>query len=288
MARTEVNGVQIEYEIIGNGSRSAIITPGGRFAKTMQGVKELAEELAKNDYRVLIWDRPNCGLSDICFEGETESKLNADVAAGLLRQLNMAPALVIGGSAGSRVSLLIAVRHPDVVERLVILWMTGGVIGVMGLGSIYYHDTWYKAQFKGGMQNVVEMLDWKPFCERDPRNRDYLLAWDPKAFRDRMVQWARSFIPDETTPMPDLTPADLRALKIPVMVYRSGEWDPHHTREASEWVAKLIPNSRLVEPPWGDREWIVRTTEAEETKDHTGLFKSWPMMAPQILEFAQS
>jgi pimeloyl-ACP methyl ester carboxylesterase len=155
----------------------------------------------------------------------------------------------------------------------------------MGLAFLYYHDTWYSAQFEGGMKNVVELKEWKPFCERDARNRDYLLNWDPAQFRDRMVQWARSFIPQDDTPMPDLTPDELRAIKVPVMVYHSGEWDPHHTRRASEWVAELIPNSRLVEPPWGDREWIERTSEAAQSGDDTGLFKSWPKMAPQILEF---
>jgi hypothetical protein len=36
----------------------------------------------------------------------------------------------------------------------------------------------------------------------------------------------------------------------------------------------------MVEPPWGDREWIDRMMSQEG-----GLFKSWGMLAPQIAEF---
>ena len=61
-------------------------------------------ELAKNGFRTVIWDRPNCGDSDISFDGVNESRLNANALAGLLRALDMPPALVIGGSAGQDAS----------------------------------------------------------------------------------------------------------------------------------------------------------------------------------------
>ena len=40
------------------------------------------------------------------------------------------------------------------------------------------------------------------------------------------------------------------------------------------------PLARLVEPPWGDREWIERGEAREE-----GLFARWPLLAPQLLEW---
>ena len=36
----------------------------------------------------------------------------------------------------------------------------------------------------------------------------------------------------------------------------------------------------LAEPPWGDREWIDRMIAADGA-----LFKSWGMLAPQLVEF---
>jgi hypothetical protein len=45
-------------------------------------------------------------------------------------------------------------------------------------------------------------------------------------------------------------------------------------------VAELLPQARLVEPPWGDREWIERQGTHDE-----GLFVRWPKLAPQLLEW---
>src|SRR5262249_48955944 len=134
--RVTVNGLEIEYEVIGKGD-PVVITPGGRFSKETPGVRELAEALAQGGKQVVIWDRPNCGGSYVSFEGENESAMNADTLAGLLRALDMAPALVVGGSAGSRVSLLTAARHPKVVSNLFILWISGGPIGLASLAVTY-------------------------------------------------------------------------------------------------------------------------------------------------------
>jgi len=116
MPRTEVDGVSIAYEIVGDG-RPWVLTPGGRFSKDYPGVRELAVALAERGNRVLIWDRPNCGESEVCFRGDSESEMQADILAGLLRALDMAPAVVIGGSGGARVSLLAANRHRDVARN---------------------------------------------------------------------------------------------------------------------------------------------------------------------------
>ena len=72
--------------------------------------------------------------------------------------------------------------------------------------------------------------------------------------------------------------SDAKALGIPALVFRSGVSDPHHTRATSEALAEILPGARLVEPPWGDREWIERGEAREE-----GLFARWPLLAPQLL-----
>ncbi len=111
MATADIDGTRIAYEVIGEGTPWAI-TPGGRFSKDTPGVRELAEALAGHGQQVLIWDRPNTGASDVCFEGASESAMQADRLAGLLEHLGMAPAVIVGGSGGARVSLLTAARHP--------------------------------------------------------------------------------------------------------------------------------------------------------------------------------
>jgi pimeloyl-ACP methyl ester carboxylesterase len=110
-----VQNLSIAYEVIGDaGARPWVITPGGRFSMTSPGVRELAVALAERGNRVLIWDRPNCGSSDVCFTGPSESQMQADVLADLLRQLDMDPAVIAGGSGGARVSLLTGGKHRDV------------------------------------------------------------------------------------------------------------------------------------------------------------------------------
>src|SRR5690606_38853380 len=110
-----VGGLEIAYDVVGEAGDPWVLTPGGRFAKDTPGLRELAVEIARAGHRVLIWDRPNTGASSVCFEGATESGMQADALAGLLRELDLAPATVFGGSGGARVSLLAAANHPDVV-----------------------------------------------------------------------------------------------------------------------------------------------------------------------------
>ena len=88
MAIAEVNGLSLAYETIGEG-RPWAITPGGRFTKESPGVRELAQALAEHGNKVLIWDRPNCGESDVCFEGPSINMANHRAA-----ELDHAPSKV--------------------------------------------------------------------------------------------------------------------------------------------------------------------------------------------------
>jgi pimeloyl-ACP methyl ester carboxylesterase len=277
-----INGTGLAYDLIGTGARTAVITPGGRFSKDTPGVRALSEKLADRGFRVLIWDRPNCGASDLSFTGESESLIHADALAGLLRALDLAPALVVGGSAGSRVSLLTAIRHPDVVERLFVLWISGGAVGLAALAFHYCHESLAAASL-GGMEAVAALPAWQEQLTRNPRNREILLAQDVAAFVETMKQWAKGYFPMDDSPVPGLVPSELAKLRMPVMVLRSGESDYHHPRETSETVHRMIPGSRIAEPPWGDREWIERLQASARGE---GLFVRWPLLAPQILQFA--
>ena len=61
-----VNGAKIEYEDMGTGL-PIILTPGGR--SDMSTVRGLAKHLA-SAYRVIIYDRRNCGASDVVIAGD--------------------------------------------------------------------------------------------------------------------------------------------------------------------------------------------------------------------------
>jgi pimeloyl-ACP methyl ester carboxylesterase len=282
MAKATVDGLTLAYELVGdgNGGWPWAITPGGRFSKESPGVKQLAEALAAHGNRVLIWDRPNCGESDVCFTGSSESAMQADALAGLLRHLDMAPAVIAGGSGGSRVSLLTAARHRDVAQGLALWWISGGTYGLMVLGTHYCGES-LRVAWTEGMEAVAALPEWSEVIERNPSNRQRFLDQDPQQFVAGMEQWMAVYCACGEEVVPGLPDADARALDIPAIVFRSGASDPHHTRATSEQVAALLPRSTLVEPPWGDREWVERQDAREE-----GLFARWPLLAPVLQQWA--
>ena len=283
MAFATVNGLKIAYEVIGDGARPWILTPGGRFPKETPGLRELAEELVNaGDNRVVIWDRPNCGESEVCFEGSTESDMQADTLVALLEHLDMTQAVIAGGSGGSRVSLLAAGKNPAAAAGLAMWWISGGVMGLMTLANVYGTPS-LTAAWGDGMEAVADLPDWAEVIERNPANRTKILAQDRDEFIATMERWMLAYCPKEGELVPGL-PDDLgRSVTVPALVFRSGESDAHHTRATSEAVAQLLPNAHLVEPPWGDREWRDRQAEWEKTG---GLFVRWPLLAPQLQEWA--
>ena len=285
MAHIEINGIGIVYELIGDGDKAITITPGGRFSKDTPGVRQFAEELAARGYKVLIWDRPNCGASDISFNAECESFQNADTLAGLIKALGLAPVLAFGVSGGSREALLLAIRHPEVVAGVMCQWLSGGGIGIATL-PISYNMNPAIAASTGGMAAVADMPEFAVQIAGNPGNRDRLLAWDPEEFVLKMRAWADWFFCAPGQPISCTREGDLEGIKCPVLILRSGKSDIHHTRETSEAVAAMIPGAELQEPPWGDREWMDRlaATFADPT---AGLFVSLPKLVPQITDFAK-
>jgi pimeloyl-ACP methyl ester carboxylesterase len=283
VATATVNGISIAHDIIGEG-QPWVITPGGRFSRDTPGVRELAAKLAAEGNRVLVWDRPNTGESDVCFTETSESAMQADALAGLLTQLDMVPAVIAGGSGGARVSLLTAARHRDITAGVAMWWISGGVFGLMSLG-VHYCGESIRAAWSGGMAAVVELPEWQEVLSRNPSNRQRFLDQDPSRFIATMEQWMVAYCPRDGELVPGLLDAHARALDAPALVFRSGASDAFHTRGTSEHLAGLLPDAELVEPPWGDTEWNERMAAQAEGE---GLFARWPLLAPQLSEWARA
>jgi pimeloyl-ACP methyl ester carboxylesterase len=276
-----IDGTTISYEIIGRGA-PWVLTPGGRFSKDAPGLRELATALAAHGNQVLIWDRPNTGASDVCFSGPSESEMQADRLAGLLEHLDMAPAVVFGGSGGSRVSLLAAANHPQVAAGLAMVWISGGVYGLMLLATHYCGES-IRAAWQDGMEAVVELPEWAEVLDRNPRNREHFLGLEPSQFIATLERWMLAYCPDPRATVPGISDEMCAQLDVPTLIFRSGTSDPHHTRATSERLHELIAGSCLVEPPWGDDEWKQRGIAAREGTGY--LFERWPLLAPQLLDF---
>jgi pimeloyl-ACP methyl ester carboxylesterase len=285
MARTDINGVGIEYELVGEVGRPAVaLTPGGRFAMDSPGLPELAQQLAAGGRRVLLWDRPNCGLSDPCFDGTSESGLHADTLIQLIRQLDLGPTALAAGSAGSRVSLMTAARYPDEISHLAVWWITGGLLGMISLAS-YYCVAPAMVAAREGMEPVTRMPVWAEQVQRNPKARQILLDFGAERFVQAMERWAPFYLGSADSPVPGMTSEDFARLRMPVRIYQNGLSDLSHTRATTDWVHKMIPGSELLDPPWDDQEWNIRS--AYGIKTGAGHFAGWPALAPGLLAFLE-
>jgi pimeloyl-ACP methyl ester carboxylesterase len=283
MPYAHVNDIDISYELIGEG-RPWVITPGGRFSKDDGGIRELGEALAAEGNQVLIWDRPNCGASQVSFTGESESTMQADTLAALIAHLDLGPTVVIGGSGGARVSMLTAARHPELTAGLAMWWISGGPFGLMTLAVHYCGQNLMKA-WTEGMGAVAELPEWEESLSRNPSNRQRILDQDRAEFVRTMERWMLVYYPRDDQLVPGVDDADAARITMPTIVFRSGESDAWHTRATSEAVAAGLPNAQLVEPPWGDREWLDRS--AARLSGEGALFGRWPLLAEPLLAWAK-
>ena len=287
MEIASIGGKDVAYEIYGKGNSGGtwICTPGGRFAMDDPGFSLLAQELAGQGRQVILWDRPNCGSSELDFDGPSESVIQADALAGLLEQLGTGPAMLQGGSGGARVALLAAQRHPEICKGLALNWITGSTYGLLVLAMVYCFDS-YLAAFTGGMEAVAELECWQQVQERNPKNRAVILSQDRDEFLDTMQRWMRAYYETPGQLIPGATDEQLRALERPALIFNSGHSDPHHPRQVTESTAALLPRARLVDPPWGDREWLERGED--HAANGNGLFRRWHLLTPQLVEFEDS
>ena len=184
---------------------------------------------------------------------------------------------------GPRLSLVTALRHPDVASKLVVWWMSGGVFGTMCPFAMNYILPVIAAALVGGMPAVVELPQWDDTLTANPSNRDQLLAMDTQEFIDIQKRWLNAYIPMPDAPVPGIKEEELAALKLPALIFRSGKEDEYHPELLSLELHRLIPGSELIDPPWGDDEWnrVKRLSVAGKGS----FFDEWPRLAPPILDF---
>jgi hypothetical protein len=100
-----------------------------------------------------------------------------------------------------------------------------------------------------------------------------------------MERWMAAYCPCGNELVPGLPDEEGQRLDVPALVFRSGTTDYNHTRATSEALAALLPDARLVEPPWGDNEWHERSA-ARPGRRGEGLFSGWPALAPVLQDWA--
>jgi pimeloyl-ACP methyl ester carboxylesterase len=280
----EIHGGQVGYDVLGPvDGQPIVLTPGGRFSKDVPGLRPLADALAAGGMRVLLWDRPNCGASDVQFYGRSESHMRADTLAELLTRLDMAPAIIAGGSGGARDSLLTVIRHPEVATKVVAWSIVGGVFSTLNLAGVYVLPNINTAR-QLGMEGVVNLPEWQALIEANPRNKGRLLNMEVDEFVGLMLRWLNAFVPKPGQTIPGVEDEEFAKIQVPTIIIRGGEDDLDHPKRTSMEVHSLIKGSRLVEPPWPEDAWEKAVLAAANGTGN--IFDPWVHAAPLILDFA--
>jgi pimeloyl-ACP methyl ester carboxylesterase len=186
-----VNGLQMYYEIHGAGQPLVVLH--GAFM-TIELMGKLIPELAKSRQVIAVEFQGHGRTADI--DRPLSYEQLADDTAALLRHLGIGNADVYGYSLGGGVALQLAIRHPALVRKLVVV------------SASYTSDGAYPEVFAAIEQIGPEMFDGTPWREAYDRT-----APDPEAFAALVGR----------TKQLDMTPFDwtaeaVRAIAAPTLI----------------------------------------------------------------------
>ena len=137
-----VNGVEIAYETFGDPADETMLLIMGLGVQMLGWDEQLCRELAGRGYHVVRFDNRDVGRStkldggphpDVmaAFAGDTSSASYtlddmADDCVGLLDELGVEAAHLVGASQGGMIAQTVAIRHPERVLSLVSIMSTTG------------------------------------------------------------------------------------------------------------------------------------------------------------------
>src|SRR6266704_2000935 len=115
-AYASVNGLEMYYEIHGTG-RPLVVLPGGLMTIGMMG--QILPPLASSRQVIAVELQAHGHTADI--DRALTYEQMADDTAALIKHLGLERADVFGFSVGGGVALQTAIRHPEVVRKLVVV-----------------------------------------------------------------------------------------------------------------------------------------------------------------------
>jgi pimeloyl-ACP methyl ester carboxylesterase len=187
-----VNGLEMYYEIHGTGQPLVLLH--GAFSAIGTSFGQLLPELAKSRQVIGFELQAHGRTADI--DRPLSLEQMADDAAAALKQLGIPQADIFGYSMGAGVALQVALRHPDVLRKLVFMSATYTLSGVHpglmeGLGEM-------KPEMMHGSQWHEE------YMRIAPRPEDFARFFAKKTQMDRQIK--------------DVPAEAIRAIKAPVLL----------------------------------------------------------------------
>ncbi|MGD0230860.1 MAG: alpha/beta fold hydrolase [Syntrophorhabdales bacterium] len=137
MSRATANGIDIEYETLGDPAARPLLLINGLASQLILWDDSICEDLVKRGHYVIRFDNRDAGLSTKCDEAEGLVRPTgdppsyalddmADDAVGLLDALGIGKAHVCGTSMGGMIAQTVAIRHPSRVQSLISIYSTTG------------------------------------------------------------------------------------------------------------------------------------------------------------------
>ncbi len=243
-----VNGLKMYYEIHGSGTPLVLIHGGGSTIKSSFGL--ILPVLAKNNQVIAVEMQAHGHTPDI--DRPLSFEQDADDVAALLGQLHIEKANIMGFSNGGTTSLQIAIRHPKLVNKLVLVAATYRRDGLRpGFFEGFAHAT---------LANMPKALQ-DAYLEANPNPKGLQTMFDRDVARMAAFK--------------DISDSDIRAIEAPALVI-NGDADVVRTEHALA-LSRTLPHARLVILPSGHGDYIGA---AEGTDKHPEI----PALVTALIE----
>ncbi|MEQ8496860.1 MAG: alpha/beta hydrolase, partial [Gammaproteobacteria bacterium] len=216
--RARVDDVDLYYEVRGSGTPLLLLHGG--FGHT-GAWRHQADAFAAAGFRVIAIDSRGQGRSTLPDTPLGYTRM-ADDVLGLMDQLGIARAHLVGWSDGGNIGLDIAMRHPGRLLKLVAYGANYRVEGVRDDVGDNPKFTTYVEQAR------------RDYVERSPQPE----RWDELVTRIGAM-WARE---------PNHADADLAAIRVPVLVLHGADEEAIEATHA-EALAAHVPGARFVVMP---------------------------------------
>ena len=164
---------------------------------------------------MLLWDRPNCGKSDVQFYGQSESHMRAETLHALITGLDIGPCIIAGGSGGARDSMLTTMLLPGDRPKARGVEHRRRRVRLVRPGVLLH-----RAEHSGGARWRHEGLSpasasGRSASPRTPPTRTAYSRQDPDEFLKLMLRWLNAFVPKPGQTIPGVDDEMFDNIKVP-------------------------------------------------------------------------
>jgi 3-oxoadipate enol-lactonase len=244
-----VNGRKLAYdEVAPAAPQGAILLLTGLASKRLGWYEQLP--VFGQHYRTIAMDHRDTGDSDLA-DAPYRTADQADDAAALLRTLGIEHAAVVGISMGGFIALELTLRHPELVEKLVLTSTSaGGPTHVQPgwrmqimLGLPRFLPRWLRSEPGAIAKQSYAAIMAPGYCAAHPEEWEHIAA----VARYR-PQPAAAYLRQLQACVRHDASARLGQITVPTLVIH-GAVDPLVPPANGEFLAAHIPGARLIRYP---------------------------------------